>query len=555
MSEDDWRFGPGTSWNGVRPDLLNNSWQETWFDVGGVKVTGSDQYFTNVLQEAQRIYGDAGIHYADRYTSEGGPMGRGLVFGDGTWLPTDGRIAYTRFGPGGTAEHFVQNSDGTVSALGKVSETVGSGITPDSYRYSPESGQIVAFKDGKPVFAAPPGQLKGPGGTTHWVQNEDGSLSPATKGGTPLAPGAEILEVQPRFPGWVLRRDPEFAAAITQLFVALRTTLGEGEPAKATVSPTPYEIPGDTAGIDEYGSLKGTFTRLKGMYDSISAQMVAAVGRSAALTMAARNKLAGAILGFNARAAAAVEPDFATVAAAAYTSLDEALQAITELLGKQQDPGTYRDTAYLPSAFVDPTATPGAGGSSYEQVMKYMWSEISTNRDSEIVQRILALNTSGKTGDGMRAFKEWFDQVHGKVTVPWTNVKVMDPAPWDHKPKLDKLMGMADKNNYYLRLPWTKNGDEYDAVFYDIFSNIHYGYVGRMAGFDEQTLVNGGNAPVPGVGADDFGDEISTRIGAQMFDRYGPSMTEQQFQTGVYAAIQQLQAAGTDKITHGKGGF
>ena len=72
MSEDDWTFNPGTSWNGTRAPVFNNSWQEQWFDVGGVKVTGSDQYFTNVLQEAQRIYGDAGIRFADRYTSEGG---------------------------------------------------------------------------------------------------------------------------------------------------------------------------------------------------------------------------------------------------------------------------------------------------------------------------------------------------------------------------------------------------------------------------------------------------------------------------------------------------
>ncbi|WP_156485704.1 polymorphic toxin type 44 domain-containing protein [Tsukamurella pseudospumae] len=479
-------------------------------------------------------------------------MGRGLVFGDGTWLPTDGRIAYTRYGPGGTAEHFVQNADGTVSRLGRVSET-GPSITPDSYRYSAESGQIVAFKDGKPVFAAPPGQFRGPDGTTHWVQNEDGSLSPAAKGGAPLVPGAEILEVQPRFPGWVLRRDPEFAAAITQLFVALRKTLGQGEPARATVSPTPYEVPGDAAGIDEYGSLKGTFSRLKGMYDGVSAQMVAAVGRSAALTMAARNKLASAILTFNARAAAAVEPDFASVAAAAYSALDDALQAITELLGRQQDPGTYRDTVYLPPAFVDPTATPGAGGSSYEKVMQFMWNEIRTNRDSEAVKRLFALNTSGKTGDGVRAFKEWFDLVHGPVNI--AGAKIMDPGPWDHKPRIDKLMGMAGRNNYYLRLPWTKSGDEYDSVFYDIFSNVHYGYVGRMAGFSEETLVGGGNVPVPGVGANDLGDDISTRIGAQLFDRYGPGMTEQQFQTGVYAAIQQLQAAGTDKISHGTGGF
>ncbi len=55
--------------------------------------------------------------------------------------------------------------------------------------------------------------------------------------------------------------------------------------------------------------------------------------------------------------------------------------------------------------------------------------------------------------------------------------------PWDHKPILLKK---------YQGVVYHKQGN-YD-YYYDIWSNIHYGYVGRAGGFSESVLLDGAGA-------------------------------------------------------------
>ncbi|MEX5569270.1 polymorphic toxin type 44 domain-containing protein [Pseudomonas syringae] len=62
--------------------------------------------------------------------------------------------------------------------------------------------------------------------------------------------------------------------------------------------------------------------------------------------------------------------------------------------------------------------------------------------------------------------------------VIWTE-RVGQYRDWDHKPKIHKKFG-----GYYH-----KQG-EYE-YFYDIWSNIHYGYVGRAGGLSESVLADG----------------------------------------------------------------
>ncbi|MDR6928717.1 polymorphic toxin type 44 domain-containing protein [Pseudomonas sp. BE134] len=63
----------------------------------------------------------------------------------------------------------------------------------------------------------------------------------------------------------------------------------------------------------------------------------------------------------------------------------------------------------------------------------------------------------------------------------WTK-KVGQDQEWDHKPKLRKLFaGVRHKQGAY----------EY---FYDIWSNIHYGYVGIISGLSESLLLDGAGA-------------------------------------------------------------
>ena len=63
----------------------------------------------------------------------------------------------------------------------------------------------------------------------------------------------------------------------------------------------------------------------------------------------------------------------------------------------------------------------------------------------------------------------------------WTE-RVGQNRPWDHKPKIESRFG-----DY-----WHKQGNyEY---YYDIWSNIHYGYIGIAAGFSEAVLSDGAGA-------------------------------------------------------------
>jgi Bacterial toxin 44 len=66
----------------------------------------------------------------------------------------------------------------------------------------------------------------------------------------------------------------------------------------------------------------------------------------------------------------------------------------------------------------------------------------------------------------------------------WTE-KVRQNGEWDHKPKIGKRFH-----------PRTKTTQEYHAYgdrryFYDIWSNIHYGYIGMASGFSESALLDG----------------------------------------------------------------
>ncbi len=63
----------------------------------------------------------------------------------------------------------------------------------------------------------------------------------------------------------------------------------------------------------------------------------------------------------------------------------------------------------------------------------------------------------------------------------WTQ-KVGQDKEWDHKPKLRKLFpGVRHKQGHY-------------DYYYDIWSNIHYGYVGIIGGLSESVLLDGAGA-------------------------------------------------------------
>lgn len=114
--------------------------------------------------------------------------------------------------------------------------------------------------------------------------------------------------------------------------------------------------------------------------------------------------------------------------------------------------------------------------------------------------------------------------------------------PWDHKPI---LLARLSKQNIF-RKGWQRYGNE--DYFFDIWSNIHYGYVGAACGFGEDELLGGAgiaqaasdiwvkvkDLDVPSVqhhpenGAwanrfDDVPDHISIKMGVRLHQQTKPA--------------------------------
>jgi Bacterial toxin 44 len=96
-------------------------------------------------------------------------------------------------------------------------------------------------------------------------------------------------------------------------------------------------------------------------------------------------------------------------------------------------------------------------------------------------------------------------------------------------------MGPQEKLRFMLNLDSLPNtqrafripGDSDNEYFYDIWSNIHFGYVGRAAGFSGSVL-QWGAARGGSAGVNDPMDVETMQIGIDLWDRYGSSLTQKQ---------------------------
>lgn len=179
---------------------------------------------------------------------------------------------------------------------------------------------------------------------------------------------------------------------------------------------------------------------------------------------------------------------------------------------------------------VDQINAPTPPGERFSEAERYIFGEIEKNRNSEIVNDLAARMPPPVSGlDAVLAGRKWAEMVQ-------TN------GEWDHKPKIEGLLGITSPNkldpNHYFQQPGTKR-----SVLYDIYSNIHYGYLGRVSGIPTDTLVWGATRGTAETGQKDDGDLITMRGGAALFDKYGPNMTAEQIHAGLTDIINQLDTA------------
>ncbi|EPC01926.1 hypothetical protein L861_19950 [Litchfieldella anticariensis FP35 = DSM 16096] len=131
----------------------------------------------------------------------------------------------------------------------------------------------------------------------------------------------------------------------------------------------------------------------------------------------------------------------------------------------------------------------------------------------------------------------FYDIEHAQQRAAWSTWTwmVMQGHAWDHKSDIQDKFHTLGKSSYQYHHKYKNH--EY---FYDIWSNIHYGYMGLFCGFSRDALLDG--AGLEQVGSDlrrfqlptdrsvvngeelrrfdDITDALSIRIGYDLFDAF-----------------------------------
>lgn len=187
-------------------------------------------------------------------------------------------------------------------------------------------------------------------------------------------------------------------------------------------------------------------------------------------------------------------------------------------------------------------------GDEVTPIAKYMVQQMVTNARSIHAHRMLEWNQAARRN----CFEEythlplWQQLLGGREVLEscqngamaakmlalaeWTRL-VRENGPWDHKPYIRTQFKPANpqgrEQNYHHHKGW--------LYFYDIWSNIHYGYVGRACGFSSSELLDGAGLEQigsdivhlrmprasPGVQGlrrfDDSSDRLSVTIGIRLY--------------------------------------
>jgi RHS repeat-associated protein len=170
---------------------------------------------------------------------------------------------------------------------------------------------------------------------------------------------------------------------------------------------------------------------------------------------------------------------------------------------------------------------------SWDNVTEYMHDELANN-PSGWQADLIAWNMSP---DCQRPLILACGDTRGLAL--W-GLMVMPGGLWDHKPSLrDKYpIYLDDLDSWYVDVP----GTDY-RMRYDIWSNIHYGFVGADLGIDSDTLLSGAN--VPGLaGTNEPADDAGIQLGIDMRGTYAPDeLSVDEFQEGVIDGIGGIIAA------------
>jgi hypothetical protein len=158
-------------------------------------------------------------------------------------------------------------------------------------------------------------------------------------------------------------------------------------------------------------------------------------------------------------------------------------------------------------------------GNDVRDIAEYMVTEMKRNPFTDQGRKITEANAYdiAKEMDAWNTLP-WYAKFGGppdyagiamsKKTAAYTvwAERVGPGRPWDHKPI---LAARLSKQNIF-RKGWQRYGN--DDYFYDIWSNIHYGYVGAACGFSLNELLGG-------AGLAQAGSDIRRDLAKRRFPR------------------------------------
>lgn len=127
---------------------------------------------------------------------------------------------------------------------------------------------------------------------------------------------------------------------------------------------------------------------------------------------------------------------------------------------------------------------------------------------------------------------------------------VRSGGKWDHKPTIRKyapsFYHKTEKSSVNPEKPATVfgtylPGDKNYIYDYDIWSNIHYGYAGRMSGFKDSTLNLGAQIHDAAKGhsiSDTFSDRNkdanAVKLGIKLYDKYGANLKKETLEKEIF---------------------
>lgn len=186
---------------------------------------------------------------------------------------------------------------------------------------------------------------------------------------------------------------------------------------------------------------------------------------------------------------------------------------------------------------------------------KQIYDLIHYNYDAEVKRRGIIVSTLTPSYTPTEAF--------GGAALKWIKM-VGTNKPWDHKGKIFDLFSYcAVKNRAFMRENRTYgitssqyHKYQHHDYFLDVWSNIHYGFVGRFCGFSEEFLHLGSEAQqfVSNLvnlkfSGDDEADKITMQLGMDLYSEYKDKINELNYQV-VLDELEKRDAIGQSRLLH-----